>query len=82
MGSVRALPDIVGKKAGSVPNYNYSPAMKGSNLTWDVATLDAYLSDPQKSVPGNKMPFPGLKTENERNAVIAYLGFDIRPGCR
>ena len=47
--------------------------MKSSNLTWDVATLDAYLADPQKSVPGNKMPFPGLKTENERKAVIAYL---------
>ena len=47
--------------------------MKGSNLTWDVATLSTYLSDPQKSVPGNKMPFPGLKTENERSAVIAFL---------
>ncbi len=67
------LSGIVGKKASSVANYNYSPAMKGSNLTWDVATLDAYLSDPQKSVPGNKMPFPGLKTENERKAVIAFL---------
>ena len=59
MGSGPSLAGIVGKKAGSVSNYNYSPAMKGSNLTWDVATLDAYLSDPQKSVPGNKMPFPG-----------------------
>ena len=68
-----SLAGLVGKKASSVPNYNYSPAMKGSNLTWDVATLDAYLSDPQKLVPGNKMPFPGLKTENERNAVIAFL---------
>jgi len=68
-----SLAGIVGKKASSVDHYNYSPAMKASNLTWDVATLDAYLSDPQKSVPGNKMPFPGLKTENERNAVIAYL---------
>ena len=47
--------------------------MKASNLTWDVATLDAYLTDPQKVVPGNKMPFPGLKTERERSAVIAFL---------
>jgi nitrite reductase (NO-forming) len=68
-----SLAGLVGKKASGVSNYNYSPAMKGSNLTWDVATLDAYLSDPQKLVPGNKMPFPGLKTENERNAVIAFL---------
>lgn len=68
-----SLADIVGKKAGAVANFNYSPAMKGSNLTWDAATLNTYLSDPQKSVPGNKMPFPGLKTENDRSAVIAFL---------
>lgn len=67
------LNGIVGEKAGHVSNYNYSPAMKNSGLTWDAATLNAYLTDPQKTVPGNKMPFPGLKTENERSAVIAYL---------
>ncbi len=76
-----SLAGLVGKKASSVPNYNYSPAMKGSNLTWDVATLDAYLSDPQKLVPGNKMPFPGLKTENERNAVIAFLASASAPAA-
>ena len=75
-----SLAGVIGKKASGVPNYNYSPAMKGSNLTWDVATLDAYLSDPQKLVPGNKMPFPGLKTENERNAVIAFLASTSVPG--
>lgn len=74
-----SLADIVGKKASAVANFNYSPAMKGSNLTWDVATLNAYLSDPQKSVPGNKMPFPGLKTENERSAVIAFLAAGSSP---
>ncbi len=74
-----SLAGLVGKKASSVANYNYSPAMKGSDLTWDVATLDAYLSDPQKLVPGNKMPFPGLKTENERNAVIAFLASSSAP---
>ncbi len=74
-----SLAGIVGKKSGGMPNFNYSPAMKGSNLTWDVATLDSYLSDPQKSVPGNKMPFPGLKTENERKAVIAYLATGPSP---
>ncbi len=76
-----SLAGLIGKKASGVPNYDYSPAMKGSNLTWDVATLDAYLSDPQKLVPGNKMPFPGLKTENERNAVIAFLASTSAPGA-
>ncbi len=74
-----SLSGIVGKKSGSVANYSYSPAMKGSNLTWDVAELNTYLSDPQKTVPGNKMPFPGLKTENERSAVIAYLAAGPQP---
>jgi len=74
-----SLAGIVGKKASSASGYNYSPAMKGSNLTWDAATLDTYLSDPQKTVPGNKMPFPGLKTENERKTVIAYLAAGLAP---
>ncbi|MGE0750537.1 MAG: copper-containing nitrite reductase [Variibacter sp.] len=68
-----SLAGVVGAKAGHVSNYNYSPAMKGSGLTWDAATLDRYLADPQKVVPGNKMPFPGLKSENERQSVIAFL---------
>jgi nitrite reductase (NO-forming) len=76
-----SLAGVIGKKAGGVSNYNYSTAMKGNDLTWDRATLDGYLADPQKSVPGNKMPFPGLKTENERNAVIAYLAASSSPAA-
>jgi nitrite reductase (NO-forming) len=74
-----SLANIVGEKAGAAPGYNFSPAMKASNLTWNAETLDAYLSDPQKVVPGNKMPFPGLKTERERNAVIALLTGSPKP---
>jgi nitrite reductase (NO-forming) len=47
--------------------------MRNAKLTWDARALDAYLLDPQKLVPGNKMPFPGLKTENERQDVVAFL---------
>jgi nitrite reductase (NO-forming) len=75
-----SLAGILGKKAAEVPNFNYSPALKASNIVWDVAALDAYLLDPQKTVPGNKMPFPGLKTENERRDVIAYLAASSPPG--
>jgi nitrite reductase (NO-forming) len=76
-----SLANIVGQKAGAVPGYNYSSAIKNSNLTWDAATLDAYLNDPQKVVPGNKMPFPGLKTENERRAIIAFLSGGAGPAA-
>jgi nitrite reductase (NO-forming) len=68
-----SLSGIVGRKAGAEPSYNYSPAMKQANIVWNVATLDAYLADPEKVVPGNKMPFPGLKTGQDRTDVIAYL---------
>ncbi len=68
-----SLAGIMGRKSGSDPNYNYSPAMKQANIVWDAKTLDAYLSDPQKVVPGNKMPFPGLKTDHDRADVIAYF---------
>ena len=67
------MANIVGKKAASDPSYNYSPALRAVNLTWDLKTLDAYLLDPQKLVPGNKMPFPGLKTESERQSLLAFL---------
>ncbi|MCP4616507.1 MAG: nitrite reductase, copper-containing [Bradyrhizobium sp.] len=75
-----SLANVVGEKAATVPGYNFSPAMKASNLTWDAATLDAYLTDPQKVVPGNKMPFPGLKTDRERSAVIALLSETSKSG--
>jgi nitrite reductase (NO-forming) len=68
-----SLAAIIGRKAGSEANYNYSPAMKQADITWDVKTLDAYLADPQKVVPHNKMPFPGLKTDHDRQDIVAYL---------
>jgi nitrite reductase (NO-forming) len=68
-----SLAGILDRKSGTAPNYDYSPAMKNANLTWNVKTLDAYLDDPQKFVPGNKMPFPGLKTPQDRSDVIAFL---------
>src|SRR5215471_15028599 len=68
-----SLAGLLGRKAGSESGYNYSSAMKQANITWDAKTLDAYLADPQKSVPGNKMPFPGLKTDHDRADIIAFL---------
>ena len=77
-----SLAAIFGKKAAQDPSYTYSPALKNSGLTWDAASLDRYLLDPQKTVPGNKMPFPGLKTENERRDVVAYLASQSGSGPR
>ncbi len=68
-----SLADVIGRKAGTEPNYNYSPAMKAADLVWNAQTLDRYLKDPASVVPGNKMPFPGLKTDHDRADVIAFL---------
>jgi cytochrome c len=67
------LVGIVGRHAGAVDGFKYSDAMKDSGLTWDEDTLDKYLADPKGFIPGNKMAFPGLKKEDEREDVIAYL---------
>ncbi|MCP3466096.1 cytochrome c family protein [Bradyrhizobium sp. CCGUVB23] len=68
-----SLAGVIGRKAGSEAGYNYSPAMKSADIVWSAQTLDQYLTDPAKVVPGNKMPFPGLKTDHDRADVIAYL---------
>jgi cytochrome c len=67
------LNGVVGRKAGSVPGYNYSDANKNSGLTWDEATLTKYLHSPRKVVPGAKMAFPGLQGDQDVANVIAYL---------
>src|SRR5262245_58223370 len=61
------------RKSGTVEGFNYSAAMKAAGLTWDAATLNEYLADPKKKVPGNKMLFPGVKDEAERADLVAYL---------
>ena len=67
------LNGVVGRKAGSVEGYNYSPANKNSGLTWDEATLTEYLKDPKAKVPGTKMVYAGLKDEQKIKDLIAYL---------
>jgi nitrite reductase (NO-forming) len=74
-----SLAGIVGRKAAADPDFSYSPALKQAALTWDTPALDAYLMDPQKVVPGNRMPFPGLKTGRDRNDVIAFLAAPASP---
>ena len=64
---------VVGRKAGSVPGFAYSAANKNSGDIWDAQTLDTYLADPRKFMPGTKMVFAGLKNLQDRKALIEYL---------
>ena len=63
---------VVGRRAGSVEDYSYSPALKNSGLTWDEATLDRWLTNPSALVPGTKMFFK-LDAAQDRADVISYL---------
>jgi cytochrome c len=64
---------VIGRHAGSVPGFRYSQAMKNSNIVWDQKSLDEFIMAPQKALPGNAMPFPGIPDQKERNDLIAYL---------
>jgi cytochrome c len=66
------LSGVFGRRAGSVPGFGYSTAMKASGLTWDAKTLDEFLAAPTKKVPGTKMPI-STSDPAKRAAVIAYL---------
>jgi cytochrome c len=63
---------VVGRQAGTVADYAYSPALKTSGLIWDPANLDRWLTNPQALVPGTKMYFL-LANPQSRADVIAYL---------
>jgi cytochrome c len=67
------LNGVVGRRAGTYEGYHYSDANKNSGITWDEATLKEYLKDPKAKVPGTKMVFPGLKSDEDIANVIAYL---------
>jgi cytochrome c len=67
------LKGVIGRPSGSLPGYRYSQAMMGAHLVWNDATLDRWLTQPNALVPGTAMAFAGLASEQDRQAVIAYL---------
>lgn len=67
------LHGLFGRKAGTAPNYTYSPAMKNATFTWDEDALRKWIKKPQEFVPGTKMPFPGFPQPETQDNIIAYL---------
>jgi cytochrome c len=64
---------IFGRKAGTQDDYRYSPAMKRSGITWNKQTLNNFLTDPQKLIPANRMPFDGIPNLKDRNDLTAFM---------
>ena len=68
------LHKVVGRKAGSLPDYGFSSAMKEAGFVWDEEKLDRFIANPDEVVPGNSMkPFGGLASGGERKKIIAFL---------
>ncbi len=72
------LMGVVGRKAGSLPGYAYSPAMKAQSFVWDKVMLDRWLTQPTAVVPGTAMAFGGVPSKADREAIIAYLASEGR----
>jgi cytochrome c len=68
-----SLYGVAGRKAGEDGNFRYSPAMKRSGITWTSESLNDFVADPQKLVPGNRMPYSGMPNAKDRADLIAYL---------
>jgi cytochrome c len=65
--------DLFGRRAGSLPGFEYSAAMKRSKIVWNAKTLDRFLAAPTKAMPGTSMTYEGVPDRAERTALIAYL---------
>jgi cytochrome c len=64
---------VVGRKAGTVADFAYSPAMKNSGITWTQDKLTAYVTHPSQVVPGNRMAFAGISDQGQVGDLVAYL---------
>ena len=77
-----SLAGVFGRKAGTLESFDrYSPALKSAPITWDAASLDAWIADPACIVPGNHMTFPGIKDAQARADLIAFLERAAAPGA-
>lgn len=75
-GYNRVGPDhcgLAGRRAGGMPGYRYSPALKTADIIWTQGTLDEFLLDPRGMVPGTTMAYAGVKDDQDRRALVAYV---------
>ena len=63
---------VVGRKAGGAAGYDYSPALSASRVRWEASTLEAWLTDPERLIPGQKMGYR-VEVQQDRADLIAYL---------
>src|SRR5258707_1339107 len=77
-----SLANLWGRKAGGPPSFErYSEALKASRIIWDDRSLDGWLTDPDRMVPDNEMPFNGIKDARDRADLLAFLKEATKPGA-
>jgi cytochrome c len=64
---------LFGRRAGSVPGFPYSAAMRESRIVWTRESLDRFIADPMGTVPGTLMGYDGVRDPVERAQLLAYL---------
>jgi cytochrome c len=68
------LHEIIGRKAGSLPDYDYSSAMKRAGFVWDKEKLERFIANPDELVPGNSVkPYSGLASADDRTKIVSFL---------
>ncbi|HBU63163.1 MAG TPA: cytochrome c family protein, partial [Oceanicaulis sp.] len=70
------LHGVFGRESGHKDDFRYSPAMSESEVVWSAETLDAYLTNPREYIRGNRMSFAGLRDEQDRHDLIAWLAIN------
>ncbi|MBV8889442.1 MAG: cytochrome c family protein [Alphaproteobacteria bacterium] len=68
-----SLHGVFGRKAGTFDDFPFSETMKNSGVVWSEDTLGRYIRDPKGFLPGNRMAFPGIKSDRELEDLLAYL---------
>jgi cytochrome c len=77
-----SLANLWGRKAGALPSFErYSEALRASGIIWDDRSLDGWLTDPDRMVPDNEMPFNGIKDTRVRADLLAFLKDATKPGA-
>jgi cytochrome c len=79
-GQTLNLYGVIGRKAASVPDFEYSEAMKATGRVWDAQAIDTFITAPKKFVPGTRMELPGVSDANLRKTIVEFLGTATEPG--
>jgi cytochrome c len=67
------LHGVFGREVGTAASFNYSQAVQDADFVWDADRLDNWLANPQSFLPGNRMAFAGVRSDEQRRDLIAYL---------